>query len=59
MHLCEHSGSWTHPLTGQTYPLLQQVTIGELLAGRMPPLPTAIRPYMQATAAERPQPALV
>jgi DNA modification methylase len=42
------SGTYTHPLTHHSYPLLQVVTVSELLAGRQPDLPAAFLPYVQA-----------
>lgn len=45
------TGSWLHELTGQTYPLVQVVTVAELLAGRGPKMPQAILPYVKAKPA--------
>lgn len=42
------SGTYTHPLTNRAYPRLQIITVGELLAGKQPDMPTAILPYVQA-----------
>lgn len=42
------TGSYTHPLTGNSYPKVQLVTIGDLLAGRRPKMPTAFMPYLPA-----------
>jgi hypothetical protein len=42
------SGTYTHPLTGRTYPKLQVVTVSELLAGHRPDMPTAFLPYVKA-----------
>jgi hypothetical protein len=45
------SGSYVSPLTGQSYPRLQVVTIGELLDGNKPAMPSAILPYIKAQQA--------
>jgi DNA modification methylase len=44
----DHGGVYTHPANGQAFPRLQHVTIGELLKGKMPKLPTMLRPYIEA-----------
>jgi len=44
----DQSGTFTVPLTGQTYPKVQIVTIEDLLAHKPPNLPTAILPYIKA-----------
>jgi site-specific DNA-methyltransferase (adenine-specific) len=44
----QHSGTYTHPLTGTTYPKVQLATVADLLAGRKPKMPTAFMPYLQA-----------
>jgi DNA modification methylase len=46
-----HSGSWTHPANGQSYPRLQIITAGELLAGKKPNLPPIFLPYVAAQRA--------
>ena len=46
-----HSGSWTHPANGQTYPRIQIVTVAQLLAGTRPPLPPVYLPYVPAQRA--------
>ncbi len=43
------AGSYKSPLTGQSYPKIQTLTIAELLAGKAPKMPTAIMPYIKAT----------
>lgn len=43
------SSTYTSPLTGQTYPKIQLVTVGELLDGKRPKMPPAILPYFKAT----------
>jgi DNA modification methylase len=44
----QHSGTYKQPLTGNTYPKVQILTVGDLLAGRKPKMPTAFMPYLQA-----------
>jgi hypothetical protein len=46
--IADHSGTYEVPMTGTSYPRVQIVTVGELLAGKRPKLPTAILPYIQA-----------
>ena len=53
-----HSGSYEHPLTGATYPKVQMITVGELLEGRRPKMPTPILPYVKARARRPDQPTL-
>lgn len=43
-----HGGVYTHPANGETFPVLQHVTIGDLLQGNRPKLPTMLRPYIEA-----------
>lgn len=43
-----HSGSFVHELTGQTYPKLQLLTVGQLLNGARPHMPSPWMPYLQA-----------
>jgi len=43
-----HSGTFTHPLTGNVYPKVQLITVGELLDGKRPKMPTPYMPYLQA-----------
>jgi hypothetical protein len=42
------SGSWTHPMTGQSYPKVQLITVSQLLSGARPAMPTPYMPYLQA-----------
>ena len=44
----DQTGSYQVPLTGQTYPKVQIVTVTDLLAGKHPKMPTAILPYIAA-----------
>lgn len=44
----DHGGYWTHPATGAKFPVLQHITIQELLKGKRPQLPTMLRPYIEA-----------
>ncbi len=39
--------AYASELTGQSYPRLQVVTVGDLMAGRRPRMPTAILPYLK------------
>lgn len=41
-------GYWTHPSNGENYPVLQQVSVRELLDGKRLDLPTALTPYISA-----------
>lgn len=43
-----HSGSYSHPASGQVYPRLQIITTAELLAGKRPQLPPTVLPYIAA-----------
>jgi DNA modification methylase len=43
-----HSGIYRYPVNGQSYPRVQIISVGELLAGKRPNLPTALLPYFQA-----------
>lgn len=42
------SGFWTHPANGQDFPVLQHISVRELLAGKRPNLPVALAPYISA-----------
>lgn len=44
----DHGGTYTHPANGERFPVLQHVTIVDLLKGRRPKLPTMLRPYIPA-----------
>lgn len=46
-----HSGSWTHPSNGQSYPRLQIITTAELLSGKKLNLPPIFLPYVAAQRA--------
>lgn len=44
-----HGGLWEHPANGQTFPILQHVTIKDLMHGNRPQLPpTMFKPYIEA-----------
>lgn len=43
-----HGGVFTHPANGQQYPLLQHLTVADLLAGKMPQMAPTILPYIEA-----------
>ena len=42
------SGVWTHPANGQDFPVLQHISVRDLMAGHRPDLPTALAPYISA-----------
>lgn len=42
------SGVWTHPANGQHFPVLQHISVRDLMAGHRPDLPTALAPYISA-----------
>ncbi|WP_101547263.1 DNA methyltransferase [Brevibacterium iodinum] len=42
------AGYWTHPSNGQHYPVLQHISVRELLSGHRPDLPMALTPYISA-----------
>lgn len=44
-----HAGTYTHPASGQTFPVLQMITTAELLAGKRPSLPPTFLPYIAAS----------
>jgi len=46
--VADKSGTYTHPITGNSFPRVQIITVAELLAGKRPQMPTAILPYIQA-----------
>jgi hypothetical protein len=48
--VADKSGLYTHPITGNTFPKVQIVTVADLLGGKHPAMPTAILPYIQAAA---------
>jgi DNA methylase/Restriction endonuclease len=43
-----HSGTFIWPVNRQPYPLVQLLTVGDLLAGKRPNMPTPFLPYIQA-----------
>ncbi|ULP45902.1 DNA methyltransferase [Mycolicibacter virginiensis] len=43
-----HGGVWKHPANGEVFPVLQHVTIKDLMQGRRPKLPTMYKPYIEA-----------
>lgn len=48
LEAANHSGIYTYPINGQTYPRVQILTVEDLLRGKHPNLPTALLPYFQA-----------
>jgi DNA modification methylase len=53
-----HAGSYTHPLTGQTYPKVQIITVADLLNGKRPEMPTPIMPYLPSERLVSEEPSL-
>jgi hypothetical protein len=49
--VCDHSGSFVHPMSGTAYPKVQIITVADLLAGKKPDMPTPILPYKLAKKA--------
>ncbi|MDO7881198.1 DNA methyltransferase [Salinibacterium soli] len=49
-----HSGSYTHPASGQIYPRLQIITTAELMSGKRPQLPPTVLPYIAASRSAGP-----
>lgn len=43
-----NSGTYRHEVTGRDYPLVQIITVSELLAGKRVDMPTPFMPYLQA-----------
>lgn len=43
-----HGGVYTHPANGQTFPVLQHITVSELFAGKKPKTPLMYKPYIAA-----------
>lgn len=43
-----HSGTFTWPVNHQPYPMVQLLTVGDLLNGQRPKMPTPFLPYIQA-----------
>lgn len=49
MDAINHGGVWEHPVTKQKFPVLQHVTVKELMKGNRPQLPpTIFKPYIEA-----------
>jgi DNA modification methylase len=44
-----HAGTYTHPGSHETFPLIQVITVGDLLLGKQPRLPNTVNPYIQAS----------
>lgn len=50
----DHSGSYSLPIAnGQTFPVLQHVSVADLLAGTRPSMPGTVLPYIKAERARR------
>lgn len=43
-----HGGVWKHPANGEEFPVLQHVTIKDLMQGKRPKLPSMYKPYIEA-----------
>lgn len=43
-----HGGVWRHPANGEEFPVLQHVTIKDLMQGKRPKLPSMYKPYIEA-----------
>lgn len=43
-----HGGVYTHPANGQTFPVLQHITVADLIAGKKPNMPLLYLPYIAA-----------
>lgn len=52
------AGTYVHPTTGQRFDVVQIVTIADLLAGKLPQMPTTLSPYLQAETYRPPEPTL-
>jgi hypothetical protein len=44
----DHGGTYIWPINGQTFPRVQVITVGDLLKGKRPQVPTLIPPYVAA-----------
>jgi DNA modification methylase len=53
LEAANRSGTYTAPLTGQTYPRIQVLTVSDLLQKKRPNLPTVILPYIKAAPRAR------
>jgi site-specific DNA-methyltransferase (adenine-specific) len=51
-----HGGTYRWPLNGQVFPMVQVITIKDLLAGKRPDMPQSLLPYIQAAKAIPPAP---
>jgi DNA modification methylase len=47
----DHGGTYTWPVNGQSFPLVQVITVADLLAGNRPRMPQLMLPYIQASRA--------
>jgi len=48
----DHSGTYTWPVNGQTFPRVQVITVSDLLNFRRPKMPPSLAPYIQAGRAK-------
>lgn len=44
----DRSGSYTFPVNGQAYPVLQHLSVRDILGGKRPNMPGTLLPYIQA-----------
>jgi hypothetical protein len=51
LDVVDHSGNYVWPSNGATFPRIQVITIGELLAAKRPKTPVLNLPYIQASRA--------
>ncbi|MCA0290505.1 MAG: restriction endonuclease [Actinobacteria bacterium] len=47
-----HGGVYEHPANKQAFPRVQVLTVGDMLAGAKPNLPSTLTPYIKATKAK-------
>jgi DNA modification methylase len=52
----DHAGTYTWPVSGETFPRIQLATVGDLLAGKRPRTPSPLTPYIAAKRLQPPKP---
>ena len=50
IEVAESAGLYTHPVSGQTYPKLQILTVQEIFEGKRPNMPTIENPFKRAVS---------
>jgi hypothetical protein len=50
----DHAGAYTWPVNDQKFPKVQLVSIEELLAGKRPPMPPTLTPYIKGQRFQAP-----